>query len=102
MKKKEKYSSKEAKGSKKSLLPQVIDSKPKLPMLTKGSVSSSDPLKRYLDEISQYPVMDPEEQQRLAIKFLQTGDVSIARALVTTNLRLVVKIGQGLKRKLSF
>jgi RNA polymerase sigma-32 factor len=36
--------------------------------------------------------LSPEEQQALAQKFRETGDMEIARRLVTTNLRLVVKI----------
>jgi RNA polymerase sigma-32 factor len=52
----------------------------------------SDPLARYLAEIRRYEVLDPEVQQQMAVKMRETGDLSIAKALVTTNLRLVVKI----------
>lgn len=52
----------------------------------------ADPLQRYLADIRRYEVLSPEDQQALAIQFRQTGDVNLAKRLVTTNLRLVVKI----------
>jgi RNA polymerase sigma-32 factor len=57
-----------------------------------GPVTPSDPLLQYLSELRKYPVLSPEEQQQLAQKFRETGDLTIAKRLVTTNLRLVVKI----------
>lgn len=51
-----------------------------------------DPLLRYLEELRQYVVIDPEEQLKLAREFKETGNIQIAKQLVTTNLRLVVKI----------
>lgn len=65
---------------------------------SKGTaLSVTDPLQRYLEELRRYPVLSPEEQQSLAAKFRKTGDVAIARILVTTNLRLVVKIAMEYK-----
>lgn len=67
----------------------------KLPALRgKGAIqpSPSDPLLRYLADIRRYEVMSPEAQQEMAVKFRETGDISLAKLLVTTNLRLVVKI----------
>lgn len=75
----------------KALVPQVIASK--VPALRgNSSVTPSDPLMKYLQELRKYPVLSPEEQQELAQKFKETGDITIAKRLVTTNLRLVVKI----------
>lgn len=54
--------------------------------------TSTDPLQRYLAEIRRYEVMSPEAQQEMAVKFRESGDISLAKMLVTTNLRLVVKI----------
>ena len=87
MKKKGKNAPKESK----PLVPEVVKSKAVAP---RGStaVTPTDPLLRYLSELRKYPVLSPEEQQELAQKFRETGDVEIARRLVTTNLRLVVKI----------
>ena len=61
-----------------------------------GGASTSlvpfDPLRRYLMEISRYPVLSREEEERLARKFLEEGDPKAAYVLVVSNLRLVVKI----------
>lgn len=51
-----------------------------------------DPLKRYLQEVASYPVLSPQDEEELARKFHDKGDVEAARQLVTTHLRLVVKI----------
>lgn len=49
-------------------------------------------LKRYLEEVSRYALLTPEEEYELALKLKQTGDLEAARRLVNANLRLVVKI----------
>lgn len=51
-----------------------------------------DPLRRYLDEVSRYPLLAPEEELELVRTLRETGDLNAARRLVTANLRLVVKI----------
>jgi len=51
-----------------------------------------DPLKRYVQEVSQYPFLSPQEERELAKSYLETGDREAARRLVTSHLRLVVKI----------
>ncbi len=77
-------------------LPALVNAK--LPAVRgAGGVSSRDPLLQYLSELRNYPVMSPEEQQALAVKFRETGDIEIAKRLVTTNLRLVVKIAMEYK-----
>lgn len=58
----------------------------------RAPLGPKDPLARYLEELRRHPVLSPEEQHDLAVKFSETGDVAIAKLLVTTNLRLVVKI----------
>jgi RNA polymerase sigma-32 factor len=66
---------------------------PNLPALRRaGAITSSDPLLQYLAELRKYPVLSPEVQQELAVKMRESGDIEIAKQLVTTNLRLVVKI----------
>lgn len=75
----------------KSVVPEVVSAK--VPALRgPDTVTPSDPLMKYLHELRKYPVLSPEEQQALAQKFKETGDITIAKRLVTTNLRLVVKI----------
>ncbi len=55
-------------------------------------VSLPDPLQQYLDEISQYPLLTREEEQKLTKIYHETRDPKIASRIVTANLRLVVKI----------
>lgn len=47
---------------------------------------------RYLQKIRTYPILSQEEEYRLAIKYQQTKDQEIAKILVTSHLRLVVKV----------
>lgn len=57
-----------------------------------GSIVHYDPLTQYLHEIRKYPILSAEEQRRLAIRYQQDKDVDAARRVITSNLRLVVKI----------
>ena len=60
--------------------------------------SASSPSRRddllgyYLAEVRRYPLLDPEEERALAIKYQTEGDADAANRLVTANLRLVVKL----------
>ncbi len=49
-------------------------------------------LDRYMAQISKYPVLSREQETDLAQRWRDTGDVQAAHALVTANLRFVVKI----------
>lgn len=51
-----------------------------------------DPLSQYLAEIRKYPLLTPEEEKELAIRYYEKGDPLAAEKLVTGNLRFVVKI----------
>ncbi len=51
-----------------------------------------DPLRRYLAEISKFSPLDREEEHRLAVLYHKTGDREAAYRLITSNLKLVVKI----------
>lgn len=64
---------------------------------TSSEVTTPDPLKQYLKEISRYELLDPEEEYRLALQLHKTGDVEVAKKLVMANLRLVVKIAMEYK-----
>ena len=52
----------------------------------------ADPLERYIEAIKRHPILPGEQQTELAKKFKETGDLNILKELVTSNLRLVVKI----------
>ncbi len=68
---------------------------PNLPALPKGegvAPAVLDPLQQYLKEISKFPLLTREEEERLTKEYYKTRDPRIAYRLVTSNLRLVVKI----------
>ncbi|HTP49921.1 MAG TPA: RNA polymerase factor sigma-32 [Anaeromyxobacteraceae bacterium] len=52
-------------------------------------------MEQYLAEISQFPLLSAEEEQRLARSYRESGDSRAAHALVTANLRFVVKVAWG-------
>lgn len=51
-----------------------------------------DPLQKYLQEISKYPVLTREEEEAIAKAYYETKDPRLAYKLVVSNLRLVAKI----------
>ena len=51
-----------------------------------------DTLEQYLQEVNRYPLLTREQEYALAKRYQETGDPDAARALVTANLRFVVKI----------
>ncbi len=57
-----------------------------------------DPLQRYLSEISQYRLLTREEEVLLGKRIQEEGDTEAAYQLVTSNLRLVVKIALEFQR----
>jgi len=61
-------------------------------------VLSNPALHRYLQEISQYELLTREEADELAIKFREEGDQDAAYRLVSSNLRLVVKVAMDFQK----
>lgn len=57
-----------------------------------------DPLQRYLSEVSRYKLLTREQERELAIKVREHGDSEAAYIMVTSNLRLVVKIALEFQR----
>jgi RNA polymerase sigma-32 factor len=57
-----------------------------------------DPLQRYLTEISSYKLLTREQEREYGIRVREHGDREAAYALVTSNLRLVVKIALEFQR----
>ena len=57
-----------------------------------SGIVPSDPLAAYLAEIRKYPLLTPEEENELAIRYYEKGDPLAAEKLVTSNLRFVVKV----------
>ena len=56
------------------------------------TVARINALQRYLAEVRNYTLLTREEEQELARAYRENEDVDAARRLVTSNLRLVVKI----------
>jgi len=62
----------------------------------------TDNLSHYLAQIKQYPLLSPEEEFVLAVRYKEHEEVEAAHKLITANLRFVVKValeyrGYGLK-----
>ena len=49
-------------------------------------------LSRYLQEIRKFPILEQDEEYRLALEYQKNHDKDIAYKLVTSHLRLVVKV----------
>lgn len=47
---------------------------------------------RYLQKVRTYPILSQDEEYKLAVKYQQTKDQEVAKILVTSHLRLVVKV----------
>jgi RNA polymerase sigma-32 factor len=61
-----------------------------------------DNLSYYLTQINRYPILSPEEEFVLAVRYKESEEVEAAHALITSNLRFVVKVvleyrGYGIK-----
>lgn len=62
------------------------------------ALTKFDPLQRYLSEISRYRLLTREEEIELGRRVQQDDDMEAAYQLVTSNLRLVVKIALEFQR----
>jgi RNA polymerase sigma-32 factor len=62
------------------------------------ALAKFDPLQRYLSEISQYRLLTREEEIELGRRVQEEEDTEAAYQLVTSNLRLVVKIALEFQR----
>ena len=56
------------------------------------TIAPTDPLKRYIWEVNQYPILSKEEEELLIKKFKELDDMDAAKKLLMAHLRLVVKI----------
>ena len=62
------------------------------------SVSSTDPVATYLQEIRKYGLLTREQEHELAVRYREHGDSKAAELLVTSNLRFVVKVAAEYSR----
>ena len=86
---------KESKKKNQPIKPQKLVSIPEDKNLP---VVSHTGLQRYLHEISQFPLLSREETEELAIRYHETDDPEAAYKLVSSNLRLVVKVAMDFQK----
>ena len=60
-----------------------------MPVLTSGSIDA------YMQTVSNIPVLDADEEQRLACKLRDDQDLQAAQTLVLSNLRFVLHVARG-------
>src|SRR5258707_6034427 len=63
--------------------------------MMEGATLVSGGTTRYLEEIRRFPMLQAEEESALARRWREHGDSDAVHALVTSELRLVVKIAVG-------
>ena len=63
------------------------------------SVTVRDNLQSYLREVSRFPLLDPEEETALARRVRDTGDPEAAFRIISSHLRLVVRIAMDFQRR---
>lgn len=62
------------------------------------ALARRDPMAAYMAEVRRHPLLTREEEYELAVRWVEDNDQDAARKLVTSNLRLVVKIAHEYKR----
>lgn len=71
---------------------KVLKKKALVPIDSKELTVSVDSITAYLNEIRKYPLLTKEQEIELAKHYFETKDPVAAQALVTANLRFVVKV----------
>lgn len=61
-------------------------------------VVADDGLHAYLEQIKQFPVLSDEQEMQLLRNFKERGDLQAAQTLITSHLRLAVKIALTYRR----
>ncbi|MBL0848904.1 MAG: RNA polymerase sigma factor RpoH [Candidatus Liberibacter ctenarytainae] len=65
-----------------------------MPIIANGEVG----LSRYIHEIKKFPMLEKQEEYMLAKRYHEHNDLNAAHKLVTSHLRLVVKIAMSYRR----
>ena len=79
--------------SRKTKVKKAKEALPPIPHESNNGVPADiDNLQRYLAEINKYPLLSKEEEEALTKAYYETRDPVLAHKIVTSNLRLVVKI----------
>ncbi len=69
-----------------------VPDKATIPISEPTEIAPYDPLRRYLAEISRFVPLSRDDEHKLAVHYHETEDRETAYRLVTSNLKLVVKI----------
>ncbi len=78
--------------------PQIIEVNAEPAGETSNTLVRYDPLQVYINQARKYQLLTPEEEHEFAVKYHETGDLDAARRLVTSNLRLVIKIAHEYRK----
>jgi RNA polymerase sigma-32 factor len=73
---------------------EIIDE----PANDKFVAASADPYAAYMASLRHVPRLDRDEEHDLAVKYLKTHDAKIAQRLISSNLKLVVKLAHEYTR----
>jgi RNA polymerase sigma-32 factor len=86
--------------TKKTAAPEASEKNKEKPVVQTSdkALVKFDPLQRYLTEISSYKLLTREQEKELGVRVREYGDKEAAYQLVTSNLRLVVKIALEFQR----
>ncbi len=82
-------------------LPEILEPELELPAeeeVTLPIPSELDPLQRYIREANRFTLLTPEEEKELTAQFHETGDRDAGYRLITSNLRLVIKIAMEFQK----
>jgi len=80
----------------------IIDLGGNLPAISETrlpSIAVRDNLQSYLKEVSRFPLLDPEEEIQLARRVRDHGDSEAAFRIISSHLRLVVRIAMDFQRR---
>jgi RNA polymerase sigma-32 factor len=74
------------------LEPEIEEVEEEKEETTLPAPSDLDLVQRYIREANRFALLTPEEEKYLTTRYHETGDREVASQLITSNLRLVIKI----------
>jgi RNA polymerase sigma-32 factor len=60
--------------------------------------SSANGVKFYFRQLRRFPLLTPDKERELALRWRQAGDTAAGQELIASHLRLVVKVAMGYRR----
>jgi len=77
---------------------EIAERRPRAAPKGTSALALRDPMGAYMAEVRRHPLLTREEEHALAVRWVEHGDKEAAKRLVTSNLRLVVKIANEYRR----